>query len=164
MREVCFVIDVQGFKIKEGFFPRELAIQGDRGVIFYTFDLPPKKLDKMDKKTVDYCAKFIHGIKWSQELLVNSLPVSAFKELVVHLYKKYSSKEQPLVGVRNGYLKRILIDFGLPIMDMEPLQIEFTNLGCCSFHSFKRRCAINKVMNLYSYIQSSLNNNNCMTE
>lgn len=163
MNEVCFVIDVQGFAIREGFFPRELAIQGDKGVIYYTFDLPYKKFNKMDQRQVHYCAKFIHGITWSQELLVNSLPVSTFNELVTHLYQKYSTNEKPLVGLRNGFLKRILEDLGIPTYDMEPLQIKLEDLACCSFHKFKRRCAINKVMNLYNYIKNS-SDENCMSQ
>lgn len=159
MNEVCFVIDVQGFGIREGFFPRELAIRGSKGVIFYTFDLPYKKFNKTDKRTVKYCAKFIHGISWSQELLVNSLPVSTFKELVSHLYGKFSSNEKPLVGVRNGYMRRILEDLGIPVYDMQSLNIEIEDLACCTFHKFQKRCAINKVMNLYNYIENAFNEN-----
>lgn len=156
MNEVCFVIDVQGFGISEGFFPRELAIRGDKGVIFYTFDLPYIKFDKKDKKTVQFCSKFIHGIGWSQELLVNSLPVSMFKDLVSHLYKKFSTNAKPLVGVRNGYLKRVLMDLAIPVYDMESIKIEIRDLACCAFHKFGRRCAINKVMNLYNHVKTSV--------
>lgn len=153
MNKVCFVADAQGFFVENKFYPRELGVAGDDFTIYFTFDLPNKKLSEADRKTVFACEKYVHGISWhSKTKKSDSLPVEVFEKILIHLYKKYRQCKSDMVGVRNGHLKDILEKLKIPVYDMSCEPITFVNITSCDLHQFEKRCCINKVLNLYKQI------------
>lgn len=156
MDKVCFVVDAQGFFVENKFFPRELGVAGDDLPIYFTFDLPLKKLNDIDQKTVYFCEKMVHGIPWfSKPKKPDSLPVDVFDKILIHLYRKYRKNKTDMVGVRNGHLKEILEKLKIPIYDMEQETVTFDHITSCDLHQFEKRCCINKVLNLYKVIKES---------
>ena len=148
---VCFIIDSQGFYIRNNFWPREVVIKSNEYCICLEFD-PPfiTNLSRKEKKMINFVTNRIHGITWNSSK--PTLPVLSFPMIMQHLYSKLSTKEKNMVLCKNKHLEDILTELWIPVRKFEEEIIYNKNLSC-KFNHINLRCALNKFDSIYNVIK-----------
>lgn len=153
--DVCFVIDSQGYYLRDRFYPKEVAIRTTDFTLHFVFELPKiKDLTLTEKKTIHYCLNSIHGLEWNDNQ--PALPLETFEIIINNLYKKYSTTKKRYIVCKNNQLQKLLLDnTWLPIVNYNG-DVNFENPSIvCKLNHKGQRCALKKVENIYNDLSSS---------
>ena len=154
MNEISFIMDVQGFYIKNKFYPREVAIVNSKYITHFLIDIPYiSNLTDQDKSTIAF-AKSLHGFELCSDEMP-ALPYFTFNSIMKHLYKKVARYNGKPVLVKNNQLQILLQEINIPTMVYEE-NIDYStveNLDCL-YHS-NCRCALKKAKAIYNDISQN---------
>lgn len=149
MEQCCAICDVQGFIIDKRFHAREIAIVSDSISICQEFStgIDWNDLSEKDKQQIRYTTKKIHGLPYNPSFDSRKNPLlisNQAGDYIISIYKNIFSEEKPLLGVKNDHMKTILIEAGLPYLDLNSevyncpsvgsLENYYGNKWTCAYH------------------------------
>lgn len=178
-KEICAIIDAQGFVSNNYFYPREIAIVSDKLSTCFEVDNGPNKYDitSNDLKTSLYLQNFLSGIHFEPPKVKLGLPFIFRENLELFLktiFKKLSSSENSKFATKNQQLTKLLNIYNIPNINLEdksykcPTLKEFdklysnSHIWFCSYHSelplekvFRQsmRCSLRKSLYIWKWIQ-----------
>ncbi|RWS00495.1 uncharacterized protein B4U79_16862, partial [Dinothrombium tinctorium] len=173
LNEICFILDVQGFHIRNTFYARELAFVNNGGSFVIEFDtgLNPVDLTPEELTSINYVQKFLHGLSLRAHRVGSSLKnlsSSCLRCVCKYIYDKFRSQNKWKVGVKNFHLKKILDEENIPYVDLDDeiyhcpklatLDAFYgSNKWTCAYHklyarSNECRCALRKGTYLQRWI------------
>ena len=182
LETICGIIDTQGF-IKDGnFVARELSITMDGRS--YKFDLLTGlnsfEMTEKDKKTNHIVRKYV-GLDYERTIGNEQLKSKMMRseDLLYHLkdiHSVLSSKEKPNFGVKQRFLKDLLVHAGIPFVNLDDerlncpslgeLMKRFSNVKICHTHGHSRigtnfgngpfRCSLQKTKIIKYWVESVL--------
>ena len=152
MENITAFCDSQGFYVRGRFYPRELAFLTRDGKFYnYSFDLSEVTRSSKDERTIKYVQRHIHHLSfYPGEQETSCLPVYLFPEIMKDLCHKHL--EDGLLGIRNSFLRIECERLGIPVFNMEQMEVCKLHTDCCSLHKAKNICCNSKVYNLYKSI------------
>ncbi len=149
-----FIVDVEGFQIKQDFFIKELAFYNPyskqmwSGVFHAPFDRA--YLKKKGQECIEYASSNLHGLRWEQ----GQYPYSMSYHLISHFGKKgnlYAKGSQKCVWLQQYTTSPVtnLEVFGCP----PPKDLPQAYL-CIEHSSLEKACAMDKAIRLGNYMAS----------
>jgi hypothetical protein len=167
LKKICAIIDAQGFWEKR-FVPREIAVVADYFKTCFEVDT---KLNK-NSKTNLFTTKNVHGLTLRPPISRLCIPITDVKFFLWKLHDKLASTEKPFFGCKNNQFLNLLIEFEIPVIDLnEPdfecpsirdLDFQQRKIWFCSHHTelpTERKnfiCALRKANNLKNWLNGRL--------
>lgn len=167
-KEVCAVIDAQGYTIDGVFYPKEVALVSHKMRISVLCDihLTRDKLTDKDRKTADWVYKTI-GLPleskddyWRFASDGKYTQVFSGIDTVLAMYQWIKTDEKKYVAIKNPQLADILLMWDIPFinfpeksgkMDRHVFQILTQNT--CPYHKWgQAKCAMSKADALWNII------------
>lgn len=102
LRRVCMIITIQGFQVKNRFFPREVGIIDWKGTCTYRkYKMPydHEELTSRDKELVNFQEEIIHGLRF-QSGSDDSRDISCLNNDIMQLYLSSRRKNLDVVAYR----------------------------------------------------------------
>lgn len=186
LKNVCAVIDMQGYLIGGKFFPREIAVCNKEVEISLEIDISLKRenISKF-KDLINYRFQkyIVHGIPLESTRAKLGLKVQKSEKLemvVTYLYNKVKTIEKGVLACKNNQVSEVLERLGIPHINLRHLPIEGEicpkmkeldmKIGkglvwFCPLHTClpttregrdKMRCALRKSQYIWVWIQSEL--------
>jgi len=157
--DIIFAIDAQGFIVNQRFYPRELAIKGPSCQAYFEFDLSGLFLSERDRKSANYCYKYIHGIPYSCSNFTPSIPVCLFENIIMHYYNKFKTEKRCYLACKNSQLRSILERLKIPVKNLDQIQLPPINYPNCNIHKdiWFPKCAKAKVLQIANYFKNERN-------
>lgn len=124
-KNVCGVIDAQGYVIDGVFYPKEVAGVNNKLDLSILCDIHLKRedLSEEDKRTVDWAYKY-HGLPlestddyWFKMSPKDSPQVYSGIDVVLAMYQWMKTDEKPYVAVKNPQLVQILQMWDIPYVE-----------------------------------------------
>jgi len=168
LSKIACLLDVQGFIINNIFYPRELAILNNTISRSFNIDTELFSLSNIQKGAANYQTHAIHGLTLRPEEGTFNITTKNFKDILFILVKTLTSRDQPLVGIKNHQLKPILQSLGIDYIDLEKGDVivpsiesldSLNPLGkwVCENHTEcdqgNRKCALRKCFNIWSWLE-----------
>lgn len=126
-KDICAVIDAQGFFIGKTFFPREISfVNNEYQLCFEVFTYIPEEFRAKNSKLFYFQEKKLHGIPIRQVLPKKSKKVieaSELEALILSMHLLLSTSEKTLFGVKNQQLAKILEECEIPIFNLEKEEV-----------------------------------------
>ena len=179
-KQICAIIDVQGFFVQKKFYPRELSIVNSEYNICFEI-VPEVNIDtKLDFFKHFSCQQFqLHGIPIEKVLEDKTKKVfhaSHLKKIVEEIYFRVRTEEKKLLGVKNQQVANLLKEFEIPFFNLESEAVggeicptlsifdKFRFSKYCILHaSLKRkfnetvhRCALRKASTIWDWLKCKL--------
>ena len=175
-KQICAVIDVQGFFVQKKFYPREISIVNNEHKICFEI-VPDINVDtKLDYfKYFKFQQHQLHGIPLEKVLDDKTKKVfhaSQMKKIVEEIYFRVRTEERKLFGVKNQQVANLLKEFEIPYFNFEseevggeicpPLSIfdKFKSSKYCLLHATLKckfnenihRCALRKALLIWDWL------------
>ena len=185
-KQVCAVLDIQGYNVGNVFYPRELAFVNNETKLCYELDCEfDDKVIEENKRHFNFIRHKIHGIPIKRMLSYQSsrvLLAKNLKFLLINAYPCLRTVEKKYFAVKNHYLAKILDDVEIPYLNLEKERIGYEvtpplhlfdkhNIGYsyhCPLHfilsnnpSYDRtlRCSLRKCSNIWDWLQMKITSN-----
>ena len=180
LQTICAIIDTQGF-IKDGnFVARELAISLEGRS--YKFDLLTGlnsfEMTEKDKKTNEIVRKYI-GMDYERTIGNENQTMLKSENLLYSLkdlHSVISTKEKPNFGVKQHFLKDLMLHAGITFVNLDDERLNcpslgellkrFSNVKICHTHGHSRigtnfgngpfRCSLQKVKIIKYWVESTI--------
>ena len=127
LNSLCLCIDLEGFVVLDRFVIRELGwcdwTGTDYGNEHYSHPWTFKDLNPMDKRTVNYCKRYVHGLPFRPRRMERAKNKEAVYRKVLELYEEFRAPERTVIAYKGGHVEKDLLTF---------LEIPHCNLE--SFH------------------------------
>ena len=178
MDKICAIIDCQGFQLKNGFFPREIAIASD--IITQCQEINAciewDELSDESKQTIFYTTKFLNGLHhypFNNKNFCFLPKINQIENIINTWYNMVSTDEKQYFGVKNIQMANILTMFNIPFIDLnldvynvpnyKTLQEKYNDKYVCAIHKKPRKnvtftCSLRKVCHLFRYLNEMLEN------
>ena len=122
--ELCLIIDLEGFTVRNQFQVRELGYyswQGDRGSYFFDVTIPYKRLRDREKPQIHYVTRCISGLPYRPAQCERPVHHQrALRGLLRHLYREFRTDLRTVVGFKGGHFEKdVLIDLKIPYKNIE---------------------------------------------
>ena len=166
LKEVCGVMDAQGFFKNKVFYPREICIKSDsfNANILCDTGLKMFEMSAKDRVTNSYLVHNMVGMSMNSNCVKHNLKNDA-KEQLKLLYNCIKSEKRIYVAIRHEHLGVLLDELEIPYIDLQNLLCPSINkllekyvTRACQFHKIavpdknKLRCAEQKTYALWRWI------------
>ena len=185
-KQICAIIDLQGFSVGNQFFPREIAIVNKDLKLCYELDCDlDTDIIEENKGHLNYQRNHIHGIPIQRVLDFNTSRVfksSNLEFIIENIYPYVKSIDKIYFAVKNHHLAKILDKINIPYINLEketigneivpPLHLfDKLNVGFgyhCPLHfaligrtSYDRslRCSLRKCLNIWNWLEMKITSN-----
>jgi len=166
LKEVCGVMDAQGFFKSNVFYPREIAIKSEsfNANILCDTGLKMFEMSAKDRKTNSYLVQNMVGMAMNSNCVKHNLKNDA-REQIKLFYNCIKTDKRQYVAIRHEHLGVLLDELEIPYIDLQHLLcpstrklLEKYNTRVCQFHKIavpdktKLRCAEQKCYALLRWI------------
>lgn len=144
---ICAVIDIDGFHTSTTFYPREFGYTSltKRTNESFRFKLNhlAKQLSSKDWKTVRYCTRHIHGLRFCTHPQEKDLhDAETLKQLIQCMYNDNKTLEKYIIAYKGGCVeKQILDELEIPSVNLEDFEcpkyehLPKPSIKDCGYHS-----------------------------
>src|SRR5882724_2913577 len=137
-KQVCAVVDMQGFFIDKVFYPREFAIVNNEMKLCFEIDCEIQNDLKFKSfRHFSFQQNQIHGIpveKVLNERTSRVFKISELQTLVYEIYCRFRTEDKSYVAIKNQQLAKLLDEYGIPYLNLERENIG--NEICPPLHLF----------------------------
>ena len=180
-KEICAIIDAQGFFIRKTFYPREISIVNNEYQICFEI-LPEINVDtKVDNfKQFSIQQHQLHGIPVQQLLEEKTKRVfccSQLRQIVEEIYFRVRTENKKLLGVKNQQVATLLKEYQIPFFNFETEEVggevcptlstfdKFSTSIFCPLHAVLKRklneqyhrCALRKASMIWDWLDRKIN-------
>jgi hypothetical protein len=130
LKQVCAVIDMQGYILHKNFYPREIAVSNEMSSIWLEVECPIKRSFLKNTKCemgYRFQKEYIHGIPLDSirgKLGLKVLKPENIGNVIRKIYNKVKTAEKDHLACKNQQVSEILAQYGIPHINLEYLTVE----------------------------------------